>query len=104
MDVALASEQESARRRLCPGAEAFHQAHASLRRHSRLPSSRRRHDIGHRQVLATANVFGWLIGLERIPESIASWLSSVASGPVVLLRLITAILIVVACSWMSVPH
>lgn len=46
-------------------------------------------------VLATANVFGWLIGLERIPESIASWLSSVASGPVVLLLLITAVLIVV---------
>ena len=46
-------------------------------------------------VLATANVFGWLIGLERIPESIASWLSSVASGPVMLLLLITAVLIVV---------
>lgn len=46
-------------------------------------------------VLATANVFGWLIGLERVPEGIASWLSTVASDPVVLLLMITAILILV---------
>lgn len=46
-------------------------------------------------VLATANVFGWFIGLERVPENIARWLISVASDPLALLLLITVVLILV---------
>ncbi len=46
-------------------------------------------------VLATANVFGWFIGLQRVPENIATWLIGVASDPLALLLLITAVLIVV---------
>ncbi len=46
-------------------------------------------------VLATANVFGWLIGLERIPETIAVWLTTIASDPLMLLLLITGVLLVV---------
>lgn len=46
-------------------------------------------------VLATANVFGWFIGLERVPENIAAWLGTIASDPLTLLFLITGVLIVV---------
>lgn len=46
-------------------------------------------------VLATANVFGWFIGLERVPENIATWVTSVAADPISLLLLITVVLIVV---------
>lgn len=46
-------------------------------------------------VLATANVFGWFIGLERVPENIAIWLTSVAAEPLTLLFLITFVLILV---------
>jgi len=46
-------------------------------------------------VLATANVFGWFIGLERVPETIAAWLGTIASDPLSLLFLITGVLIVV---------
>ncbi|MEO1987219.1 MAG: TRAP transporter large permease [Martelella sp.] len=46
-------------------------------------------------VLATANVFGWYIGLERIPENIAQSLIGVASDPVVLLLLIVGVLLLV---------
>ncbi|HEV7275227.1 MAG TPA: TRAP transporter large permease [Devosiaceae bacterium] len=46
-------------------------------------------------VLATANVFGWFIGIERIPESIASSLIGVASDPVMLLLLIVGVLLLV---------
>jgi len=46
-------------------------------------------------VLATANVFGWYIGYERITETIATGLIGVASEPVALLVLITGVLIVV---------
>ncbi|MCD1636815.1 TRAP transporter large permease [Martelella mediterranea] len=46
-------------------------------------------------VLATANVFGWFIGLERIPENIAKSLIGVASDPVVLLLLIVGVLLLV---------
>lgn len=46
-------------------------------------------------VLATANVFGWFIGLERVPENIARWLVSIASEPLSLLLLITVVLIFV---------
>ena len=46
-------------------------------------------------VLATANVFGWFIGLERVPETIAAWLTGIASDPLSLLFLITAALIVI---------
>src|SRR5690606_23743023 len=46
-------------------------------------------------VLATANVFGWFIGIERIPESIASSLIGIASDPVMLLLLIVGVLLLV---------
>lgn len=46
-------------------------------------------------VLATANVFGWFIGLERVPEAVASGLTSIASDPLTLLFLITGALIVI---------
>lgn len=46
-------------------------------------------------VLATANVFGWFIGLERIPENIAKFLIGLASDPVILLLLIIGVLLVV---------
>jgi TRAP-type transport system large permease protein len=46
-------------------------------------------------VLATANVFGWFIGLERLPEAVAVGLTSIASDPLTLLLLITGALIVV---------
>ncbi|MBJ3785852.1 TRAP transporter large permease [Devosia sediminis] len=46
-------------------------------------------------VLATANVFGWFIGLERLPETVAAGLTSIASDPLTLLLLITGALIVV---------
>jgi TRAP transporter, DctM subunit len=46
-------------------------------------------------VLATANVFGWFIGLERIPENIANSLIGVASDPVTLLLLIVGVLLIV---------
>lgn len=46
-------------------------------------------------VLATANVFGWFIGLERIPENIANSLIGVASDPVMLLLLIVGVLLLV---------
>jgi len=46
-------------------------------------------------VLATANVFGWFIGLERLPEAVASGLTGIASDPLTLLFLITGVLIVI---------
>lgn len=46
-------------------------------------------------VLATANVFGWFIGLERIPETIANSLIGVASDPITLLLLIVGVLLIV---------
>lgn len=46
-------------------------------------------------VLATANVLGWFIGLERIPESIARTLVDVTSDPVLLLLLIVGVLLIV---------
>lgn len=46
-------------------------------------------------VLATANVFGWFIGLERIPENIANSLIGIASDPVMLLLLIVGVLLLV---------
>ncbi len=46
-------------------------------------------------VLATANVFGWFIGLERIPENIANALIGVASNPISLLLLIVGVLVLV---------
>lgn len=46
-------------------------------------------------VLATANVFGWFIGLERIPETIARSLIGVASDPVMLLLMIVGVLLIV---------
>ncbi len=46
-------------------------------------------------VLATANVFGWFIGLERLPETVAAGLTTIASDPLTLLFLITGVLIIV---------
>jgi TRAP-type transport system large permease protein len=46
-------------------------------------------------VLATANIFGWFIGLERIPENIARSLIGAASDPIMLLLLIVGVLLIV---------
>lgn len=46
-------------------------------------------------VLATASIFGWVIGLERVPEALASSLIGVTQEPALLLLLIVGLLIVV---------
>ncbi len=46
-------------------------------------------------VLATASIFGWVIGLERVPEALASSLIGVTQEPSLLLLLIVGLLIVV---------
>ena len=46
-------------------------------------------------VLATASIFGWVIGLERVPEALASSLIGVTQEPRLLLLLIVGLLIVV---------
>ena len=46
-------------------------------------------------VLATASIFAWFIGLERLPERMASGLLLITSDPTVLLLLIAAMLILV---------
>lgn len=46
-------------------------------------------------VLATASIFGWIIGLERVPERMAQALIGMTSDPLLLLALIVALLLVV---------
>lgn len=46
-------------------------------------------------VLATASIFGWVIGLERIPESMAKALIGITSDPTMLLVLIVGLLLIV---------
>lgn len=46
-------------------------------------------------VLATASIFSWFIGLERVPERIARFLTDITSDPTSLLLVITLVLILV---------
>ncbi len=46
-------------------------------------------------VLATANILAWIIGLERLPDAIASALISITENPYLLLLLVNALLILV---------
>ena len=46
-------------------------------------------------VLATSNILGWIIGLERIPERITDFLTALTDNPYLLLLLINVCLLVV---------
>lgn len=46
-------------------------------------------------VLATSNILGWIIGLERVPERIADFLTALTDNPYLLLLLVNVCLLVV---------
>ncbi len=46
-------------------------------------------------VLATSNILGWIIGLERVPENIAGFLTELTQNPYLLLLMINVILLIV---------
>lgn len=46
-------------------------------------------------VLATASIFGWIIGLERVPETMAKALVGITADPILLLTLIVGLLLIV---------
>lgn len=46
-------------------------------------------------IMSTANLFGWVLAMERIPQMVASGLLSVTEQPLLLLLLITCLLVIV---------
>ena len=46
-------------------------------------------------LIATANIFGWILTAERVPQSVAAYLVSLTSSPFVLYSLILACLLVI---------
>jgi C4-dicarboxylate transporter, DctM subunit len=48
-------------------------------------------------IIAFAAGFGWLMAVSGLPRTIAAWISSVSSNPLVLLMLINGLLLVVGC-------
>ncbi len=48
-------------------------------------------------VMATANVFNWLMATEQVPQKVAQALTSQVSNPAVLLLIINAVLLVLGC-------
>lgn len=48
-------------------------------------------------IIATAQVFGWILASQRIPEAIAQWFISLSSNPNVILLLINILLLIVGC-------
>ena len=44
-------------------------------------------------LIAAANVFGWIIIYEQIPQSIANWLTEMTSDPLVFMLTVTVMLI-----------
>lgn len=48
-------------------------------------------------IIATAQVFGWIMTSQRIPEAIAQWFISLSSNPYVILLLVNILLLIVGC-------
>ena len=48
-------------------------------------------------VMATANIFTWILGTEQIPQALAGKITSLTTNPYVLLLLINIILLVIGC-------
>jgi C4-dicarboxylate transporter DctM subunit len=48
-------------------------------------------------IIATAQVFGWIMTSQRIPEAIAQWFISLSSSPYVILLLVNILLLIVGC-------
>ena len=48
-------------------------------------------------VMATANIFTWILGTEQIPQALASQITSITTNPYALLLLINIILLLVGC-------
>ncbi|MEW6622324.1 MAG: TRAP transporter large permease [Bacillota bacterium] len=46
-------------------------------------------------IVATANIFGWVLAIERIPQAFAEWMLSISSNPIVVLFMINILLLVV---------
>ncbi len=46
-------------------------------------------------LIATANIFGWILTAERLPQNVAVWLTNLTNSPVVLYALILACLLVI---------
>lgn len=46
-------------------------------------------------IVATANIFGWTLAIERIPQTIAEGILSVSSNPIVILLMINVFLLIV---------
>jgi len=48
-------------------------------------------------VMATANIFTWILGTEQIPQALAAAITSLTTNPLVLLLLINILLLMVGC-------
>lgn len=48
-------------------------------------------------VMATANIFTWILGTEQIPQALAAAITSLTTNPLVLLLLINILLLAVGC-------
>lgn len=48
-------------------------------------------------IIAAANLFGWLITAEQIPQKLAAFIGGVTSNPIVILLIINAILFIAGC-------
>ncbi|WP_087973160.1 TRAP transporter large permease [Oceanobacillus rekensis] len=46
-------------------------------------------------LIAMANIFGWMLSFEQIPQNIAAWMTSLTSNPLVFLLLVNIFLIIV---------
>lgn len=48
-------------------------------------------------LVATANVFGWIVVYEKVPQTIAAYMQSLTNDPFVFLLLLNLLLLVVGC-------
>lgn len=46
-------------------------------------------------LIAMANLFGWMLSFERIPQTIASWMTSLTENPFLFLLLVNIFLLIV---------
>lgn len=48
-------------------------------------------------VMATANIFNWLMASEQVPQHVAAWILSITNSPVLILLFINILLLILGC-------
>ena len=48
-------------------------------------------------IIATSNIFGWILAIEQIPQIIAEYILGISTNPIVILLIINIFLLIVGC-------